>query len=103
MEPKIEEVSNGWVIKFTRNVHMYTHSLKADKDGEIYDVPCEDTPSDFVAIWPYPLNLENPVLIDLLQCLREWADKTGMSYRLYRTKDEYQTNSDVPKSRYIKS
>jgi hypothetical protein len=95
MKSNIDEMPNGWVINFTKNVHMYTHSLKAEKNGEIYDLPCEDTPSGFVAIWPYPLNLENAVLMDLIQCLREWAEKMDMPYRLYRTQDDYQTNSDV--------
>jgi hypothetical protein len=86
---------HGWVIKFTKNIHMYTHSLTAEKGGEIYDVPCEDTPSDFVAIWLYPLNLDDSVLTELLQGLREWAEQTGMAYRLYRTRDDYQTNVDL--------
>lgn len=85
---------HGWVIKFKKNIHIYTHSLTAEKGGKIYDVPCEDTPSNFVAIWPYALNLDEGVLSDLLQGLRDWAERTGIPYKLYRTKDDYQTNID---------
>jgi hypothetical protein len=87
---------NGWFIDFTKNVHMYTHSLKAAKSGEIYDVPCEDTPFDFVGIWPYQLNLDASVLQDLLRGLGDWAGQAGITYRLYSTKDDYQTNDGGP-------
>ena len=33
---------NGWVIDFRKNIHMYTHSLKATKSGRTFDVECED-------------------------------------------------------------
>src|SRR5471030_491294 len=98
MESRLDKMPNGWAIKFTKNVYMYTHSLKAEKNGEIYDVPCEDTPSGFVAIWPYSLNLADAVLVDLLQGLHNWAEKIGIPYRLYRTRDDYQTNVDLPAS-----
>ncbi len=94
-------MANGWTIKFAKNVHMYTHSLKAEKNGEIYDVPCEDTPSGFVAIWPYALNLADAILMDLLQGLFDWAEKMGIPYRLYRTRDDYQTNVDLPYTRAL--
>jgi hypothetical protein len=96
MERIQDRMPNGWAINFTRNVHMYTHSLKAEKSGEIYDIPCEDTPYGFVAIWPYSLNLGDAVLKDLLQGLREWAEQMGIPYRLYRTRNDYHTNVKVP-------
>lgn len=89
MEPIHSQTCSGWEISFKKNVNMYTHSLKADKNGEIYDIPCEDTPFDFVAIWPYQLNLEEPVLMDLIQGLRNWIEHNSESYRLYRTENDY--------------
>jgi hypothetical protein len=91
MGPIHSQAYNGWVISFKKNVHMYTHSLKAEKNGETYDIPCEDTPFDFVAIWPYQLNLEDPLLQDLIHGLRDWIEQTDMTYRLYTTGDDYLT------------
>jgi hypothetical protein len=84
---------NGWVIDFRKNIHMYTHSLKATKSGRTFDVECEDTPDAFVGIWPYSLNLDIAVSQDLLEALSDWAKNSGMTYRLYRSKDDYETNS----------
>ena len=83
---------NGWTIEFRKNIHMYFHSLKAVKDGRMLDVPCEDTPFDFVAIWPYQLNLNAAESLDLLEGLRDWANQSGMKYRLYKTRENYETN-----------
>ena len=50
---------NGWTIEFRKNIHMYYHSLKATKNGRTFDVPCEDTPGNFVGIWTYQLSLNS--------------------------------------------
>jgi hypothetical protein len=89
---KMQERYNGWAIDFTKNVHMYTHSLKAEKNGQIYDVPCEDTPFGYVGIWPLGLHLDAPLLQDLLRGLGDWAGQANIIYRLYSTGTDYQTN-----------
>jgi hypothetical protein len=86
------ETRNGWKIEFQKNVHMYYHSLKATKDGRTFDVPCEDTPSNFVGIWIHQLSLQPAESSDLRPGLREWADNAGLHYRLYRTLEDYETN-----------
>ncbi len=75
---KMQDRYNGWAIDFTKNVHMHTHSFKAEKSGEIYDLPCEDTPFGYVGIWPLGLHLDAPLLQDLLRGL-----VTGQSKRTY--------------------
>jgi hypothetical protein len=83
---------NGWTIEFRKNVHMYYHSLMATKDGRTFDVPCEDTPGNFVGIWPGQLSLNPAESLDLREGLREWAAQSGLNYRLYKTREEYETN-----------
>jgi len=84
--------NDGWAVEFRRNVHMYCHSLKLSKAGETYDVPCEDSPSGFVLIWPYELKADDTAIQDLLAALREWANQAGIQYRLYTSPTEYETN-----------
>lgn len=88
------EVSNGWTVEFRKNIHMYCHSLKMAKGGRVYEVPCEDTPlsNGLVAMWPYALNLEEAAFQDLLSGLREWAERSSMKYRIYTSKNDYETN-----------
>lgn len=73
----------------------YYHSLKASKDGQTFDVPCEDTPSNFVGIWTYQLSLSATELIDLFAGLREWANQSGLKYRLYNTREDYESSDGV--------
>ncbi|SCK34205.1 hypothetical protein VAR608DRAFT_3048 [Variovorax sp. HW608] len=73
---------------------MYCHSLKMAKAGRKYDIPCEDSPMGFVAIWPYELNLEDSVFQDLLVGLRAWATLSGIKYKLYTSKDDCETNEN---------
>lgn len=82
----------GWAVEFHKNVHLYSHSLKLSRAGETYDVPCEDSPSGFILIWPYELKVASVVYQDLLVALREWASQAGIQFRLYRSPDEYETN-----------
>ncbi len=88
------ELNNGWTIQFRKNVHMYCHSLKLTKGGRQYEIPCEDSPlSDgLVAMWPYELKLEESTFQDLLKGLLEWANASGMKYRIYKSKNDYETN-----------
>lgn len=83
---------NGWVVDFRKNIHMYSHSLKLSKGGETYDVFCEDTPSGFVGIWPYELKVTDGIRQEVFSALREWATQSGLPYRLYTSRDEYETN-----------
>jgi hypothetical protein len=87
------ETRNGWSIDFRKHVFMYYHRLVASKNSERIDVPCEDTPGGYVGIWPHGLGLEEAVLQDLLEGLREWARSTGLTYRLHSSSDEYETNA----------
>ena len=52
----------------------------------------EDTPSGFVGIWPYDLEVAALVYQDLLEALRAWARQAGMTYRRYTSRDQYETN-----------
>ena len=81
----------GWVFTFQPNVHMYAHSLKATKADKSFYVPCEDTTENHVGIWPYQLDLDPAVSQDLLEGLREWAVQSRLSYRLYETRERYET------------
>jgi hypothetical protein len=82
---------NGWNIQFSKNIHMYCHSLQVSKDSFLYDVPCEDSPLSEVGMvmWLYELNLEEMVLQDLANGLMQWAYSAGIKYRLYLRRDEY--------------
>lgn len=88
------ETCNGWTIDFEKNIHMYTHSLEATKGDRTFIVPCEDTPYAFVGIWPYQLSLDIALFQDLLEALRDWASMSGLTYRLYNSRDNYETNAD---------
>jgi hypothetical protein len=96
------EVHNGWVVEFRKNVHMYCHSLRMTKGGRRYEVPCEDSPlsAGLVAMWPYELQLDEAMFRDLLNGLRAWANSSGLKYRLYKSRNDYETNerevSDPP-------
>jgi len=86
------KVRNGWSIKFQKNVHMYCHRLVAEKGERQYDVPCEDTPEEFVGVWLYGIGLDDAVLHDLLAGIVEWANSAGFPYRIYTARDSYVTN-----------
>jgi hypothetical protein len=64
---------------------MYCHSLTAEKDGRLYDIPCENTTDGSLGVWLHELALEDAVLYDLLNGLREWAGPTGRTYEIYAT------------------
>ena len=97
MKTARQECHHGWTFEFRKNVHMYYHNLLATKNGQTFDVPCEDTPYPFVAIWPYSLNLEPALNEDLLQGLRAWAEASGMCYRLYISREHYVGNDGSSK------
>ena len=85
---------NGWDISFKKNIHMYCHSLTAKKDGREIEVPCEDMAvCDGVGVWPYTLDLEKEIYSDLLEALRDWVDEQEFDYRLYTTRDDFETNA----------
>jgi hypothetical protein len=87
-------VHNGWSIVFENNIHMYYHSLKMTKGIHSYNIPCEDCPDGFLGIWLYNLNLEEVVFKDLLVGLREWAATLrGIEYKIYTSRDIYETNA----------
>lgn len=89
-----DEIHNGWTIHFRKNIHMYSHLLTVTKSGVVYEVPCEDLPmsNGLVGIWAYDLMLQPGELQDLLQGLREWAKGSGLKYRLYTSKNDYESN-----------
>jgi hypothetical protein len=86
------KTSDGWIVEFERNSHMYCHNLKMTKAGQEYQIPCEDSPMGFIAIWPYELNIEDAEFHALLAGLRAWASHSGMKYRLYTSMEHYETN-----------
>jgi hypothetical protein len=88
------EVYHGWIIKFKKNIHMYSHDLRMEKEGAEYQVMCEDTSCGFIGIWPYDLNLDQEKHQNLLQALREWAKNSNFKYRLYTSRDIYESNED---------
>lgn len=81
---------HGWSIEFQENVYMYCHKLRAQKRGRAYDIPCEDTPSGFIGVWPYTLILEESELNDLVNGLLDWANSCGLVCRIYRSRNEYE-------------
>jgi hypothetical protein len=84
---------NGWLIEFSDNIYMYYHSLKVSKGDHNYDIPCEDTPENFIGIWLYQLNLDDSIVRDLLVGLREWiTSQSGINYRIYKSENDYETN-----------
>lgn len=70
---------------------MYCHSLTASKQNRDLQIPCEDTPDGYVGIWPYDLEISESEYVDLLAALRAWAETTQTEYRLYLTRDEYES------------
>jgi hypothetical protein len=91
-------VHKGWTITFRKNIHMYCHLLKLTKGNCVYEVQCEDLPmsNGLVGMWPFALNLEGATYQDLLSGLREWAGQSGMKYRIYTRKNQYETNEATP-------
>lgn len=87
------EVHGGWVVEFHKNVHKYWHSLRLSRAGEAYDVPCENSTSGHIIIWPYQLKIADAVYKDLFLALREWADQSGFHYRLYTSPKDYEADS----------
>lgn len=73
---------------------MYSHDLRASKGGREYIIPCEDSPvsNGLIAMWTYELKLDEATHQDLLKGLLEWANASGIKCRLYKTRDEYETN-----------
>ena len=88
---KKQVVHNGWSIGFRRNVHMCCHSLTASKNSLELQIPCEDTPDGYVGIWPCDLKITESEYADLLIALRAWAKTTQTEFRLYLTRDEYES------------
>jgi hypothetical protein len=85
---------NGWTVEFHKYIHMYSHSLKLSRGIEAYQVPCENTPHGFVGIWPYELKeaVTNVIFQELLVVLRKWANMSDFQYRLYTSRNDYETN-----------
>ena len=88
------EEHNGWTITFRKNIHMYCHLLRLAKNASVYEVQCEDIPlcNGLVGMWPYALDLEDSIYQDLLSGLRQWAKHSGIKYRIYTSKNDYETN-----------
>lgn len=91
------QLHNGWAIRLQKNVHMYCHSLRASKGGSSHVIPCEDSPlsEGLVVMWLYEMNVDEATRQDLLKGLIQWALASGIKYRLYLTRDDYQTNDDA--------
>lgn len=83
---------DGWTVRFGKNIHMYSHSLKLSKSGEIYNVFCEDSPYGFVGIWPYDLEVPDTKFREILVVLQKWASQSGLKYRLYTSPKEYEVD-----------
>lgn len=76
---------------------MYCHDLRAAKDGESFQVPCEDSPASegLVGIWPYELKMDSTRYTDLISALHAWAADERLSYRLYVTRDRFETGPAI--------
>lgn len=76
---------------------MYCHDLRASKGSESFEVPCEDSPASdgLVAIWPYDLKMDSKRYADLISALHAWAAHEGLSYRLYVTRDRFETGAAI--------
>jgi hypothetical protein len=87
------QVHNGWTIEFKKNVHMYCHDLRASKGARQISIPCEDLPirDGTVGLWLYELILDEATSRDLMEGLLEWAKASGMKFRIYATRDHFET------------
>lgn len=76
---------------------MYCHDLRAAKDGESFQIPCEDSPASegLVGIWPYELKMDSKCYVDMISALHAWAAHEGLNYRLYVTPDRFETGPAV--------
>ncbi len=72
---------------------MYCHELRALRDGTTYTIQCEDSPvSDgLVGIWPYDLQMDAATYSSLITALHEWAADEGLFYRIYVTRDRFES------------
>lgn len=79
---------------------MYCHELKASKGGNEYTIQCEDTPvsAGLVGIWPYDLQLDASTYPSLIQALHEWAREEGLIYRIYVSRDSFETERTAARS-----
>jgi hypothetical protein len=84
----------GWTMSFRRNIHMYCRDLRAIKGKESLQVQCEDSPAGegLVGVWSYLLKLDPTLYADLISALHEWASPEGLNYRLYVTRDQFETS-----------
>jgi hypothetical protein len=73
---------------------MYCHDLRASFGGTTYTIPCEDSPSSdgLVAIWPYELKMDPIIYSNLIKALHQWASNEGLSYRIYVTRDRFESD-----------
>jgi hypothetical protein len=92
------ELSNGWAVKFAKNVHMYSHSLEVSKGRWWYAITCEDLPmtGGVIGMWLYELNLDEEARRNLLKGLVDWAGARGIKYRIYISRENYETNEKRP-------
>ena len=74
---------------------MYCHSLQLTNAERTYEVPCESLPGNdnLLGIWPYELELHADLYEELLGALREWANTSGFAYRLFTSRDKFESNT----------
>ena len=73
---------------------MYCHDLRASFGGTSFIIPCEDSPGGdgLVVIWPYELKMDPNMYSRLINALHEWAAKEGLTYRIYATRDTFESD-----------
>ena len=91
MEKTIRGNIQGWEISFTRNVHMYCHSLSANKGQNEIAIQCEDLAVEekTVGIWLYDLKISEEIKKELQQIILLWADSLEEKIKIYTSQDEF--------------
>lgn len=88
------ELETQWSFTLRKNVHMYSHDLRAGRAGAEFQIPCEDLPGskNQIGIWPYHLEMDQKSYSMLVEALIAWANGQNLKYQIYVTRDDCETN-----------
>ena len=94
MKRSTEHLIGMWEIKFSANVHMYSHKLTATKGKHSVNIPCEDQPipGSFVGIWLYDSEATEAEQAELLPVLLKWANAMNINCNVYSDRDTFSSN-----------
>jgi len=74
---------------------MFCHLLKVTKDGEEFEIQCEDSPlsEGLICIWPYEHGMSDSKYSEVVSALHDWATSEGLKYRIYVTREHFEPNT----------